>query len=151
MAIGPDGRIIRRRVRFFTPINTQNPSGNTGFLIGLASVMILPVILMIIFALIGWLGDFFISWTWWKTSNFVTAGFFVSLLVFPIFIAGVLEGLARVNYSRFKWYAFLYGTIAFGILIFVSSLSEENFNYYNYLWALAYGIYSLWVAKRNVR
>lgn len=36
-------------------------------------------------------------------------------------------------------------------IIFVSSLSEEKFNYYNYLWALAYGIYSLWVAARNVR
>ena len=26
MPIGPDGRIIRRRVRYFTPVNTNAPS-----------------------------------------------------------------------------------------------------------------------------
>lgn len=151
MAIGPDGRIIRRRIRYFTPVNTNNPSGSTGFLFGLVSVLILPILLLLVFALVGWLGGMFLSLSWWNTKNFVTAGFFVNVLVFPIFISGVLEGLAHTNYSRFRWYAFIYGTLAMGFLVFVSSLSKTGFNYYNYLWAVGYGLYSMWLASKMAR
>jgi hypothetical protein len=151
MAIGPDGRIIRRRVRFFTPVNTHNPSENTGFLFGLISVLILPILLVLAFVLVCALGGLFIKLSWWNTTNFVIASFFVNLLVFPIFISGVLEGLAHANFSRYRFYAFVYGVIAMGILIFLSSLSKTGFNYYNFLWAVAYGIYSMWLASRMAR
>jgi hypothetical protein len=151
MAIGPDGTIIRRRVRFFTPVNTHNPSEKTGFFMGLFSVLVLSVFLVLAFMLIGWLGSLFPNFSWWTTKNFRTIGFFVNLLVFPIFISGVLEGLAGVNFSRFRFYAFLYGTIAMGFLVFLYQLSNTGFNYYTYLWAAVYGIYSMWLAARNVR
>jgi hypothetical protein len=151
MAIGPDGRIIRRRVRLFTPVNTHNPSEKTGFFMGLVSVIILSVLLVLAFTLIGWLGGRFLNFTWWNAKNFTTAGFFVNLLVFPIFISGVLEGLASVNLSRFRFYAFVYGTLVMGFLVLLYQLSNTGFNYYSYLWAAAYGLYSMWSASRNVR
>jgi hypothetical protein len=67
------------------------------------------------------------------------------------FISGVLEGLASVNLSRFRFYAFVYGALAMGFLVFLYQLSNTGFNYYSYLWAGAYGLYSMWSASRNVR
>jgi len=151
MPIGPDGRIIRRRVRFFTPVNTHNPSEKTGFFMGLFSVLLLSVFLVLAFMLIGWLGSLFLNFDWWTVKNFRTIGFFVNFLVFPIFISGVLEGLASVNLSRFRLYAFLYGTLVMGLIVFLYQLSNTGFSYYSYLWAAAYGLYSLWSASRNVR
>jgi hypothetical protein len=151
MAIGPDGRIIRRRVRFLTPVNTNNPSENTGFFLGLISVLILPILVVFAFMLLGWLGGLIFDFEWLNTKNFITAGFFVNLLVFPVYISGVLEGLARTRYGRYKFYAFVYGVIAMSILVFLSTLSKTEPNYYNYLYALAYGFYSMYFAGKMAR
>jgi MFS family permease len=148
MAIGADGRIIRRRVRIFTPVNTNNPPENTGFFIGLFSVLFISVIFILIFLLIGWLGGWFFDLKWWNYRNFFIAGFLINLLIFPIYISGVLEGLASSNFSRYRFYAFLYGAFAIAILISLNAWSKPDFNYWNYLWAAGYGLYSRWLATR---
>jgi hypothetical protein len=151
MAIGPDGRIIRRRIRYFTPVSTHNPSESTGFFLGLISVLILPVLVILVLMFLGWLGGLIFELKWWNYRNFYIAGFLINLLVFPIYVSGVLEGLARVNFSRYRFYAFVYGTIGMAILIALDSWSKVGFNYWNYLWAGAYGIYSMWLATKMAR
>lgn len=151
MPIGADGRIIRRGVRYFTPVNTNQPSERTGFFLGLISVMIIPVLVILVFMLIGWLGGMIFSLSWWNYRNFFIAGFLVNLLIFPIYIAGVLEGLARVNFSRYRFYAFVYGTLAMGLLMLLNAWSKADYNYWNYLWAGAYGIYSVWLATKMAK
>lgn len=148
MAIGPDGRIIRRNVRRFTPVNTDHPAEETGFLIGFISVMILSVLVVLIFVLLGWAGDFFIQWSWWNASNFLTAGFVINLLIFPVYISGALEGLTVHHFSRYRRYAFFYGLLAMAMLIGISQLSEGGFNHWTYLWAVGYGIYTVWLATK---
>jgi hypothetical protein len=151
MAIGPDGRIIRRRVRYFTPVNTNTPSEKTGFFLGLISSLIVGGIVVLIFAILGWLGDWLLDLKWWNASNFTIAGFWINLVIFPIYVSGVLEGLSTYRLGRFRFYAFLYGTIAISILILIDSLPGLNMNYWNFAFAAAYGIYTMWFATKMVR
>lgn len=148
MAIGPDGRIIRRRIRVLTPVNTHQPSEKTGFFMGLFSAMISVVIVMLAFVILGWLGGWIFDLNWWNVKNFSVAGFFINLLIFPIYVAGVLEGLVYSNYSRYRVYSFLYGTFSIAILIFLDSLSKTDFNLWSYLWAVGYGFYCMWLASK---
>jgi hypothetical protein len=151
MAIGPDGRIIRRRVRQFTPVNTSHPAENTGFFMGLFSALLVSALFVLIVAGIGWLGGIFFDLAWWNFKNFLTAGFLINLLIFPIFVSGVLEGLVVSNFSRYRFYAFIYGTLAMALLIGLNQLDNSSLNYWNFLWAGAYGIYSMWLATKMAR
>jgi hypothetical protein len=151
MAIGPDGRIIRRRVRIFTPVSTNNPSVSTGFFTGFFSVLFVSVLFIAAFTLIGWLGSLFLDLKWWNYRSFFVVGFLINLLIFPVYISGVLEGLSNYNFSRYRFYAFLYGTTGMAMLIFLDARTKADFNYWFYLWALAYGIYSMWLATRMAR
>lgn len=151
MAIGPDGRIIRRRIRIFTPVNTNNPSESTGFFTGFFSVLIVSILFIAVFTVIGWLGGLFLDFKWWNYRNFFVVGFLINLLIFPVYISGVLEGLANSNFSRYRTYAFLYGSIAMTLLITLDQSSKTDFNYWRFLWALAYGLYSRWLATRMAR
>ena len=148
MAIGPDGRIIRRRIRLFTPVNTNNPAENTGFFMGFFSVILVSVLFIAVCMLIGLIGGWIFDLKWWNYKNFFVVGFLLNLLIFPIYISGVLEGLATYNYSRYRYYSFLYGTIGMAFLIAMDSWSKSNFNYWNYLWAGGYGVYCVWVASK---
>lgn len=148
MAIGPDGRIIRRNVRRFTPVSTDHPSENTGFFTGLFAVIIVSVLVAAIFAFIGWAGDFFISWKWWNARNFLLAGIVIDLLLFPAYVSGALEGLIASHYGRYRWYSFVYGFLVIAVMVSIDQVSKGNFNPWTYLWAVGYGIYSLWFAGK---
>jgi hypothetical protein len=151
MAIGPDGRIIRRRVRIFTPVNTNNPEENTGFFKGFFSAIFVSVVFIAVFTLIGLVGGWIVRLEWWNYRNFFVIGFLLNLLIFPVYISGVLEGLVSYNFSKYRFYSFCYGTIGMALLITLDAWSKTNFNYWNYLWAGAYGIYTMWLASRMAR
>jgi hypothetical protein len=59
-----------------------------------------------------------------------------------------LEGLASSNISRFKWYAFIYGFITIGIPIAIQELGDPVFGYWEFLWAVGYGLYTRWLANK---
>ncbi|MFO7614328.1 MAG: hypothetical protein R6W71_06775 [Bacteroidales bacterium] len=150
MNIGPDGRIIRRELRRFTPVNTERPSEKTGFLTGFFSVVLVAAIVMLGFIFIGWFGGLFIKWSWWNYKTFMSIGGVVNLIFFPAYISGALEGLASRHFKSYRLYSFLYGVLAIAIPIFISQISGGDFNAWTYLWALAYGGYSDWFARKMI-
>jgi len=151
MPIGPDGRIIRRRVRQMTPVSTNNPSPHINFFVGYISAMIVTIIVLILFGLTGWLGGLLVGLSWWNGTNFVVAGFVLNLILFPAYVSGVLEGLANTRRGKFKLYAFLYGFISIALLIILTHLDGNSYNNWNFLWAVGYGFYTLGLANRIAR
>jgi MFS family permease len=133
------------------PVNTNEPSENIGFFLGLFSVLIVSVLFILAFLVLGWLGGWLFHLSWWNYRNFFVAGFLINLVIFPIYISGVLEGLARTSYSRFRFYAFIYGTIAMSLLVALNLGTRSDYSWWNYLWAAAYGIYTVWLASRMSR
>jgi|GEM_PF-4690532 len=150
MNIGPDGRIIRRELRRFTPVSTEHPSEKTGFFMGFFSVLLVAGIVLLGFIFIGWFGGLLIKWSWWNYKTFMSIGGVVNLIFFPAYISGTLEGLSGSHYKRYRWYSFFYGALAMAILILISQISDGHFNFWIYLWALAYGVYTDWFARKMV-
>jgi hypothetical protein len=148
MAIGPDGRIIRRHIRQFTPVNTDQPQEDIGFFMGYFAVMIVSVIVILLFVFMGWIGGLFFNLSWWTTNNLGMAGFVINMILFPVYISGALEGLAHSRPGRFRVYSFIYGAFSLSILIAVSQLSQSGWNAWTYLWAVGYGFYTVWLAAK---
>ncbi len=134
-----------------TPVNTETPQEDIGFLLGYFAVMIVSVIFVLLIVFIGWIGGLFLNLGWWNGSNFLMIGFILNMIIFPIYISGALEGLAAARPGRFRWYAFIYGTISMSILIAFDQLPKNEPSFWAFAWAVAYGLYTVWLANRMSR
>ncbi len=150
MPEAPKKQVIQETVRQYSPVNKFSPRLKMGFFVGFLAVLVICVLVVLTFALIGWLGELLFNLSWWDAQSFMMIALIINLFAFPVYIAGVLSDFSIDHYGRFKLYAFLYAFLAIAVPSTFNMYGKEGFDFsiWPYIWSTIYGLYSLWLAKK---